>query len=114
LESIEIVSNLLLETSYANFSNYLISNSYELSHNEVSIITAGWLFCSMYIIRTYKRWSFHFNLYVCKIVLFALTSGPHKYRLVATSGPGAARWITLNLKQTIKYCFKLVEKQNPS
>jgi len=46
------------------FSNYFISNSFESLHNEIPIITAGYLSCGMYINKTFKRWFFTL-IHVC-------------------------------------------------
>jgi len=42
-------------SQYQYFSNYFIPNPYDSLHNEVSIITAGYMFCSMCINKAFKK-----------------------------------------------------------
>jgi len=50
--------SLSWEPQHQHSSNYFISNPYESLHKEISMVTVGCMFCSLYINKTFQRWFF--------------------------------------------------------
>jgi len=66
------------------------TNSYESLHNKVPIVNVSYMFCSMSVNKTFKKWFFiliHVIVYCEKKISFM--------PLRATSGPGATCYTAL-------------------